>query len=227
MKTTLPRNREKALTVFLLCAAAYAIFFCFSGCGKKESGKNESQKLPDDIYSLEVLKSRKKKDLFLLSDPKSPLKATDRENFKGLPYYPPTYDFIFSCVLQHHPASKEISIQTSKNKPRTMLNIGYVSFNFHQQTYRLQVYVPKDTTEDGMYYFIPFTDRTNGTETYHGGRFLDFDTMKNDSLFLDFNYAYNPYCAYNEKYDCPIPPAENHLQIPIYAGEKLFRKDSY
>lgn len=222
MKKRQLRNREIALTVFLFLflPCVFPAVFTFSGCGKKENA--EQNKFPDDIYSLEVIKDRKKKDLYFLSDANSPLKAADREYFKGLNYYPPTREFVFPCVLQHHQRAKEFTIQTSKQKPRQMLNIGYMEFTYRNRTHRLQVYAPKDTSQDGMYYFLPFNDATNGVDTYAGGRYLDFEVGENDSLFLDFNYSYDPYCAYNEKYDCPIPPAENRLPIPIRAGEKLF-----
>lgn len=189
---------------------------------------NQTKKpLPDDIYSLEVLKDRKKKDLYLLTDATSPLKATDQEVFKGLNYYDPTHEFIFECVLQRYSSTKEFTIQTSKNKSRVMIHAGYFEFTYQNMPYRLQVFAPKDTSEDGMYYFVPFNDATNGAETYGGGRYLDFDNVKSDTLFLDFNYSYNPYCAYNEKYDCPIPPVENHLPIAIRAGEKIFKASSH
>jgi hypothetical protein len=68
--------------------------------------------------------------------------------------------------------------------------------------------------------FVPFTDLTSGSETYPGGRYIDLDLTKSGIYVLDFNRAYNPYCYYNKTYDCPIPPRENRLQVPIRAGEK-------
>jgi uncharacterized protein (DUF1684 family) len=77
------------------------------------------------------------------------------------------------------------------------------------------------------YLFVPFKDMTNGKETYGGGRYLDLETtdIQNDSVILDFNKAYNPYCAYSNGYSCPIPPKENHLAVSIEAGEKTFGKE--
>jgi len=122
-------------------------------------------------------------------------------------------------VLRRLPAQREVTIATSKDKPRIMLHIGALPFTFEGKEYALQVYAPKDTSE-GNYWFVPFTDATSGGETYGGGRYIDIDDVRSDSLFLDFNYAYNPYCAYNERFDCPIPPPENALPIAIRAGER-------
>jgi uncharacterized protein (DUF1684 family) len=102
-----------------------------------------------------------------------------------------------------------------------MMHIGELPFEWDGQPYAVQVYAPKDTSE-GNYWFIPFTDNTTGVESYGGGRYIDIDEVSTDSLFLDFNYAYSPYCAYNERYDCPIPPPENALPITIAAGEKTY-----
>ncbi|TNF44645.1 MAG: DUF1684 domain-containing protein, partial [Cytophagales bacterium] len=104
-----------------------------------------------------------------------------------------------------------------------MLHLGALPFTIDGTEYALQVYAPKDTS-DGNYWFIPFTDATSGGETYGGGRYLDIDDVSSDTVFVDFNYAYNPYCAYNPDYACPLPPKENLLTISIEAGEKNYDK---
>ena len=82
------------------------------------------------------------------------------------------------------------------------------------------------TKKDGFdnYLFLPFLDDTNGEESYGGGRYIDLRIPKNDELVIDFNKAYNPYCAYNEKYSCPIVPRENYLALKVEAGVKVFKK---
>jgi uncharacterized protein len=175
-----------------------------------------------DVYSLEVQKDRKVKDLHFLKDENTPLAAADKESFKGLHYFAPSKEFAFATVLRRLPKPEPIVMATSKNKPRNMLCIGHLPFTYQGREYALRVYMPTDTTEE-RYWFIPFTDATTGNETYAAGRFLDVENPRSDSTFLDFNYAYNPYCAYSERYDCPIPPAENKLPIAIRAGEKLFK----
>jgi uncharacterized protein len=186
-------------------------------------GQNEGAAIDtSDIYSLEVQKDRKQKDLYFLTNDSAPLKATDKEEFQGLHYYPPAKEFAFATALHRLPAPEQIVMATSKNKPRNMLWIGSLPFIHQGKEYALRVYMPADTTEE-KYWFIPFTDATTGLETYAAGRFIDIEHPSSDSTFLDFNYAYNPYCAYNERYDCPIPPAENRLPIAIRAGEKIFK----
>lgn len=210
-------GRGRASAVFL-----FGALLLLASCGKDPKEQKTADSTGNDIYSLELARDRKKKDLYFLTNESTPLKPEEMEKFTGLAYYPPTKDFIFYCALERSTSARETSIETSKGKPRRMVNIGFVRFAFAGKPYRLQVYVPADTAREGMYYFIPFADATNGGETYSGGRFLDFDRIDNDSLFLDFNYAYSPYCAYNDRYDCPIPPPENRLPIAIRAGEKQF-----
>jgi uncharacterized protein (DUF1684 family) len=215
------KNREYILSVFsCLCLAA---LFTFSGCGKSaENDATKSATIDDtDVYTLEVRKDRLVKDRDLLSDANSPIKASDMEFFNGLAYFPVNRDFVFFTALQPLDNPSEVTIATSKDRPRQMLHIGALPFTYEGKAYAVQVYAPKDTT-DGNYWFIPFTDATSGGTTYGGGRYIDIEDVSADSLFLDFNYAYNPYCSYNERYDCPIPPPENALPIAIEAGEKEY-----
>ncbi|MDH7516074.1 MAG: DUF1684 domain-containing protein [Bacteroidota bacterium] len=194
------------------------------GCGTRKT-ENETRASVDtsDIYVLEVIKDRKVKDLHFLQDEDSPLLPADRAVFTGLQYFPPDKSFVFHTKLEPTVPPRPVMLATSKNRPRPMLMVGHLPFTYKGVTYRLEVFAPKDTTE-GRYWFIPFMDETNGTESYEGGRFIDIDDPGPDSTFLDFNYAYNPYCAYNHAFDCPIPPAKNRLPIPVYAGERAFRK---
>jgi uncharacterized protein (DUF1684 family) len=105
-------------------------------------------------------------------------------------------------------------------KTRDYVTYAIAHFELEGKPLRLSLYKQVGTGLD--YMFIPFKDLTSGVETYGGGRFIDCETVAADSLLIDFNLAYNPYCAYNEKYSCPIPPAENHLAVRIEAGEKNY-----
>ena len=210
-------SREHRLAVFCLLIASLA----FSACGKNERAAQQETAEEEDLYTLEVRKDRLEKDKYFLSSPNSPIKASDLEYLKGLAYYPVDKAFAFHTALRRLPEPAEVTVATSKNRPRIMLHLGELPFMFEGAEYALQVFAPKDTSE-GNYWFIPFTDATSGGETYGAGRFLDIEDISSDSTVLDFNYAYNPYCAYNERYDCPIPPPENHLPIEIRAGEKEY-----
>jgi len=213
-------NRERSLAVFS-CLVLTTVFL-LTACGSPEE-KSDAQSDVDttDVYTMEVRKDRLEKDRYLLTSGSTPIRASDMEMFKGLAYYPVSKDFVFYTALEPLDEPAEITIATSQDRPRQMLHIGALPFEVDGETHRLQVYAPKDTT-DGNYWFIPFTDATSGDATYGGGRYIDIEDVRADSVFLDFNYAYNPYCAYNERYDCPIPPAENALPIRIEAGEKNY-----
>ncbi|MBL0175547.1 MAG: DUF1684 domain-containing protein [Ignavibacteria bacterium] len=225
----LKKNRGARFAVFAslalsLAAGAAAV----TGCGGKERGDEHAGAVADssDLYSLYLTKDRKEKDLSFLRDDGSPLLPDQKEQFQGLKYFPPDKSYAFETVLHRLSAPATMIMATSKDRPREMLHIGWLPFMRSGTEYRLQVYMPKDTSED-KYWFIPFTDAGSGTDTYAGGRFIDIEKPASDSVFLDFNYAYNPYCAYNERYDCPIPPKENHLPFAVKAGEKLFRPASH
>jgi hypothetical protein len=217
-------NREQPLAVFLFATLLLTTtLLLLASCGQPAK-KQDAQSAIDssDVYTLEVRKDRLEKDKYLLTAPNTPIKASDMEQFKGLAYYPVDKSFVFPTVLQRLATPEEVTIATSKDRPRIMLHIGALPFTTVEgQPCTLQVYAPKDTSE-GNYWFIPFIDQTNDDETYGGGRYIDIDDIASDSVFLDFNYAYNPYCAYNERYDCPIPPMENVLPVPIRAGEKNY-----
>ncbi len=218
MKRLFPfENRERSLAVFL-----FATLLLLASCGQPEK-KDDAAASADssDVYTLEVRKDRLEKDKYLLTAPNTPIKASDMELFAGLSYYPVDKSFVFETVLRRLPVPEEVTIATSKDRPRIMLHLGALPFMVGAQQCELQVYAPKDTS-DGNYWFVPFIDPTNGEETYGGGRYIDIDDIASDTVFLDFNYAYNPYCAYNERYDCPIPPVENVLPVPIRAGERNY-----
>ena len=114
---------------------------------------------------------------------------------------------------------------TSTDRTPIYRRYGYVDFLIDSISLKLTVYqnidlLKRDRKKFKNYLFIPFKDKTTRNETYGGGRFLDFEIPENENASLDFNLAYNPYCAYSHRYSCPIPPEENTLQIEIKAGEK-------
>jgi uncharacterized protein len=215
------QNRETPLAVFLLpvllCAAL------LSSCGTKTAPPRTTEIDSSDVYTLEVLKDRKVKDLDFLKSTASPIPESDRAAFRGLTYFAPDKSFAFECVLARLPAPERVTMGTSKNRPRRMWHIGALSFRYNGQPCTLQVYTSVDTA-DGGDWFIPFIDATNDAETYGGGRFLDIARPSSDTVMLDFNYAYNPYCAYSHRYDCPIPPMGNVLPIFVRAGERAYHR---
>lgn len=172
---------------------------------------------PVDETGANVLKIRRDKDSALKDDEESPIK--DKATFKGLKYYPFNKDYIVEFVLEKAEKAKTVELKMTDGTTEKLILFGNIKGEIGGFTVSLVLY----QHEDGNF-FLPFKDKTAPTETYGGGRFLDLPltNVKNNRLRVDFNQAYNPYCAYNEEFACPIPPAENTLPIRIEAGEKLF-----
>ena len=131
------------------------------------------------------------------------------------------------CAWPRQTAQPVVTMPTSTGKQRDYRQVGALEFNLKGQALSLVAFVEVPTAGgavDSGRLFVPFRDLTNGAETYPAGRYLDLDTTPTGLYDLDFNKAYNPYCAYNDEDDCPYPPAANRLKIPIRAGEKAFKK---
>jgi uncharacterized protein len=140
-------------------------------------------------------------------------------------------DPAFRTLATFTPAKnpKWFAMKTSGSATQTYRKYGMLTFKIHDTTINLSVYQSQSlmTSKDyADYLFIPFTDNTSGRESYGGGRYLDYklSDIQNNKLLLDFNKAYNPYCAYTSGYNCPVPPGENDLRIAITAGEKAYDK---
>jgi hypothetical protein len=165
---------------------------------------------------------RVKKDRFFQEDPSSPLKETDRKKFKGLIYYPIDLKYSMVGSIERYPAEPKpiyVNLPTSKGREKKYVKYGRFRFKWEKKEYVLQIYRPLGGGE----LFLPFKDKISGTDTYSDGRYLYIEPMPGGKVLIDFNRAYNPFCAYNEKYTCPFAPKENWLEIAIQAGEKRFR----
>jgi len=161
---------------------------------------------------------RKHKDHFFKSDPHSPLSASQKRAFTGLEYYAEQPVLRFDVELDRPKQWDQVLMQTSTGEIREYSKLGTFSFETDGQQDSLTVY----GSDDGDA-FVPFVDSTSGTETYGAGRYLDLEWLGGDRYHVDFNLAYNPWCAYSPQYSCPFPPSENRLQVPIRAGEKDFK----
>jgi len=159
---------------------------------------------------------RAQKDLFFREDPDSPV---DAATFSGLRYYPLSAAHVLRARLE--PLEREVvMLVTSIGDAQPYVRAGRAAFELGGQPLALMLYRPTYETEVERF-FIPFKDATSGVETYGAGRYLEAARLPDGHVLLDFNYAYNPFCAYNGRYRCPLPPAENRLPLPIHAGEKL------
>ena len=155
----------------------------------------------------------------------SPLMAEDLVHFKGLDFYPITSDYVVSAKFVITKKEKPFKMKTSTARTPLYKKYGTLYFELEGKQLQLNVYQNIELSKKpGFkdYLFLPFSDLTNGKESYIGGRYIDFRIPKSDTVILNFNLAYNPYCAYNYKYSCPIVPLENDLDVAIKAGVKKF-----
>ena len=160
---------------------------------------------------------REAKDEFMRDDPHSPLTHEQRQSFTGLSYYPFNPALHLHLPLDRDVADDAVPMPTSTGEQQEFRRAGKIHFEVGGQPATLTVY----QDEDGEL-FLPLRDATSGHETYGAGRYLEPEWVDDDTVHVDFNYLYNPYCAYNEQYSCPLPPMENWLRVPIAAGEKSF-----
>jgi hypothetical protein len=150
---------------------------------------------------------------------RSPLKPEDIKTFKGLSFFPVDSSFVVVSKLKRTNTSDFFEMKTSTTRLSKERVFGILSFTIKGLNYSLKVYQSESSVlESSDYLFLPYLDATNGITTYGGGRYLDLKIPKGDSIWLDFNKSYNPYCVYNERYSCPIVPRENLLQIKVDAG---------
>ena len=164
---------------------------------------------------------RAQKDDFFLHDWQSPLTPDQRKAFAGLKYYPENPALRLTVPIEPHGDQESVTMITSTGSAREYVKYGHFSFEVNSEIATLQVY---QDPEDG-YFFLPFVDATAPDETYGAGRYLDIEPLGNGEFLIDFNYAYNPYCAYNPNWSCPMPPKENRLKMRIEAGEKKFKEE--
>lgn len=173
----------------------------------------------------EILAFRNELNSSYADSAQSPLLNEDRLVFKGLDFYPITIDFRIKAKFVRTPEEKPFKMRTTTERRPDYIKFGEVSFILMGKQFKLNIYqnlqlIKKAGFEN--YLFLPFTDLTNGDETYGGGRYIDLRIPEGDSIIIDFNQCYNPYCAYNHKYSCPIPPKENNMEILVKAGVKAY-----
>lgn len=160
------------------------------------------------------------------SDPEtSPLSMEALQKFDGLPFFTPDTAYQVWAKLERSPQALPFDMPTTTDRMARERRYGMLKFNLKGKDFQLEVYQSPDLMmQEGMedYLFLPFTDRTNGETTYEGGRYMDLRIPSGDSILLDFNRAYNPYCAYNVKYSCPIVPEVNHMDSEVEAGVRYY-----
>lgn len=162
---------------------------------------------------------RNRRDVQFKQAENSPLRPDQKEIFNGLSYFPETSELAFAIELDTsgEGIEEEMTIGTVNGQTKTYIRAGRIHFDVDGEKTTLTVF--KDTVRG--HFFMPFRDATAGDETYSVGRYLEPRALPDGKLAIDFNQAYNPYCAYNEGWSCPIPPMENRIKVAIRAGEQL------
>lgn len=171
-------------------------------------------------YPDQIAAHRARTDAFFRTADQSPVPADRRATFPPLPYFPADEQYRVPAALTVNPTDQVIELSTSIGVPRRMRRIGTLNFTLRSEPLSLTAFADLDDQQLRRL-FVPFGDLTSGTETYQGGRYLDLDLTSSRVYDLDFNRAYHPYCVFDAKYECPIPPRENRLKVAIRAGEKL------
>ncbi|PRY13707.1 hypothetical protein CLV24_10577 [Pontibacter ummariensis] len=175
----------------------------------------------EDNYLKPLLQERKDKDLSFRSRANSPFTDEGRRAFTNLTYYEPDLDYRVQAKVEPPAQQDTLLITLTNGSYEPYLRYGIATFEIEGQPQQLTLY--KKLSGDEGKLFVPFTDKTNGFETYGGGRYLDVPYEEGDkTVVLDFNRAYSPFCAFNPEYVCPVPPKDNRLSIAIPAGEKTY-----
>jgi uncharacterized protein len=181
----------------------------------------------DKLAMAQIAEHRKKQEDEFRDPEKSPLEKKDRKSFKGLHYFPVDLKYRVKARFVRNVKPEIFKMKTSTTRLPDYSKYATVYFTIDGEAYSLEVYQSPDLIKLAQYedyLFVPFTDKTNGHETYDVGRYLELRIPETDEIILDFNQCYNPYCSYSPRFSCPIPPAANDLPIEIKAGELKYKE---
>jgi uncharacterized protein len=175
---------------------------------------------PDErSYVDKIAAERAEKERMFRDSPESPIPPGKHAELLPLSYFPVDPSYSAPAVLKLSEDRPVFEMPTSTGKLRKMERVGVLEFTLGGETRSLGAFIEAGSRVTRL--FVPFSDLTSGTETYAAGRYLDLDPTGTGIYEIDFNRAYNPYCAYNDSFDCPYPPSSNRLKVPIRAGERM------
>ncbi len=202
---------NRAPQVLVLVAATALPALVIASCGRPAPAS----------YAEDLAADRTTKDRLFQSAADSPVPAERRADLLPLAYFPADESFVVPASLEPSSGMEPaIEMPTSTGQQRQMRRVGLLRFTLRGQPLRLSAFV-EAAASDLNRLFVPFADQTTGKETYSAGRYLDLERTATGIYSIDFNRAYQPYCAYNSAYDCPYPPPENRLAVAVKAGEKF------
>ena len=178
----------------------------------------------DEQYIAAVENERQEKDRSFKISSDSPLEEEEKANFTALSYYAPDPKYQIEAAYEPLARPDTVRLAMTKGEREAYLRYAEATFEVEGQQQQLVLFLRVGSKEGEL--FVPFTDKTNGFDTYGGGRYLDIPLPPEGSstITLDFNRAYNPFCAFDSEFACPVPPADNRLPVPIPAGEKEYQK---
>ena len=198
-------------TILTVLAAGLALASCNAG--------NPPPADTEGDYASQILTARIALDDMYRNQPNKPVPPEKMNEFLPLKYFPPDPDYVVPASLNPSKERIVVEMPTSQGKIRQHERVGVLQFTLKGQPLTLGAFIEAGAGLDRL--FVPFSDMTSGTETYAAGRYLELDRTSSGVYTIDFNKAYNPYCYYNADYDCPYPPRESRLPLPIRAGERL------
>ncbi len=205
------------------CSVKSLVWICFlllQDCHQPQQDAQDSFVLPGN-YTEQVIQHRREMDAYFRSAG-SPLPDSSKAQFSGIRYFEIDTQFRVKATFQKVENGPVFKMQSTGSVADYYKTVGTLHFLLGGNTCVLEVYENQSLKAEGRTVnFIPFTDVTNGKSTYPGGRYLDVPGVLSENIILDFNYAYQPYCAYNHAYSCPLPPAANKLSVEVRAGERL------
>ncbi len=205
----------------VIIAISYFLFFM-----QKDDNKATKASLEENSYVEEMIESRKQKDIEFADSTQSRFNAEERATFHGLNYFDPDPYYRLEVTFTVDTSSPTFKMPTNTDRTPNYRVYGFLDFEIDDTAYRLTAFQNmdfKDDEEYGGYLFIPFSDKTNGERSYGAGRYIDILIPSEKTFVLDFNESYNPYCAYSDRWSCPLVPFENYLEASIPAGEKKYK----
>lgn len=210
-------NTDKSASIRFFCVISVLFLTLYLiGCGNNYTPEQKE-------YIKMIEKQRTEKNDWAKNDPTSPFNKKGKVEFHDLNYFDVDPSFLFKSMLYEYEPKDTVTIYGTKGEPRKTIRYGYVVITYQSKQYKINVY--QGTTAGGeTYYSIWFTDKTTDKESYGVGRYIDFEKVDdpNNEYEIDFNVAYNPYCAYSPNYSCAIPTKEDYIPIEIKVGEKKF-----